>query len=323
MAKTSSRLGRGLSSLIAGGTTSEPASSSEVAKPSGALSVIPDEEPDSFATPKMETDANTTEKLVEVSLDSLVANPYQPRKVIEPETIRELASSIASEGLLQPVVARKVGDKFELVAGERRWRAHQLLGKSKILVRVLPTSDVSSASLSLIENLQREGLNAIEEALGYNSLVVDFNLTQANVAERVGKSRTHVTNLIRLLQLDDELKVLLSSRKLNVGHAKVLLGIEDKDLRNEIGKKAAKEGWSVRQCENAVEDIKNPLQFANKQNLRSSNQLFANFAKLAEKSLDRKVSIKSDSMGKGNISLNFTGESDLIELLNMLGVTSK
>jgi ParB family chromosome partitioning protein len=323
MAKTSSRLGRGLSSLIAGGTTSEPASSSEVAKPSGALSVIPDEKPDSFATPKMETDANTTEKLVEVSLDSLVANPYQPRKVIEPETIRELASSIASEGLLQPVVARKVGDKFELVAGERRWRAHQLLGKSKILVRVLPTSDVSSASLSLIENLQREGLNAIEEALGYNSLVVDFNLTQANVAERVGKSRTHVTNLIRLLQLDDELKVLLSSRKLNVGHAKVLLGIEDKDLRNEIGKKAAKEGWSVRQCENAVEDIKNPLQFANKQNLRSSNQLFANFAKLAEKSLERKVSIKSDSMGKGNISLNFTGESDLIELLNMLGVTSK
>ena len=323
MAKTSSRLGRGLSSLIAGGTTSEPASSSEVAKPSGALSVIPDVEPDSLATPKMETDANTTEKLVEVALDSLVANPYQPRKVIEPETIRELASSIASEGLLQPVVARKVGDKFELVAGERRWRAHQLLGKSKILVRVLPTSDVSSASLSLIENLQREGLNAIEEALGYNSLVVDFNLTQANVAERVGKSRTHVTNLIRLLQLDDELKVLLSSRKLNVGHAKVLLGIEDKDLRNEIGKKAAKEGWSVRQCENAVEDIKNPLQFANKQNLRSSNQLFANFAKLAEKSLDRKVSIKSDSMGKGNISLNFTGESDLIELLNMLGVTSK
>ena len=323
MAKTSSRLGRGLSSLIAGGNTPEPVSSSEVAKPSGALSVIADDEPDSLTTSKMETDANTTEKLVEVSLGSLVANPYQPRKVIEPETIRELASSIASEGLLQPVVARKVGDKFELVAGERRWRAHQLLGKSKILVRVLPTSDVSSASLSLIENLQREGLNAIEEALGYNSLVVDFNLTQANVAERVGKSRTHVTNLIRLLQLDDELKVLLSSRKLNVGHAKVLLGIEDKDLRNEIGKKAAEEGWSVRQCENAVEDIKNPLQFAHKQNLRSSNQLFANFAKLAEKSLERKVSIKSDSMGKGNISLNFTGESDLIELLNLLGVTSK
>ena len=323
MAKTSSRLGRGLSSLIAGGNTPEPVSSSEVAKPSGALSVIADDEPDSLTTSKMETDANTTEKLVEVSLGSLVANPYQPRKVIEPETIRELASSIASEGLLQPVVARKVGDKFELVAGERRWRAHQLLGKSKILVRVLPTSDVSSASLSLIENLQREGLNAIEEALGYNSLVVDFNLTQANVAERVGKSRTHVTNLIRLLQLDDELKVLLSSRKLNVGHAKVLLGIEDKDLRNEIGKKAAEEGWSVRQCENAVEDIKNPLQFAHKQNLRSSNQHFANFAKLAEKSLERKVSIKSDSMGKGNISLNFTGESDLIELLNLLGVTSK
>ena len=188
---------------------------------------------------------------------------------------------------------------------------------------MLPTSDVSSASLSLIENLQREGLNPIEEALGYNSLVEDFNLTQANVAERVGKSRTHVTNLIRLLQLDDELKILLSSRKLNVGHAKVLLGIEDKNLRNQIGKKAAEEGWSVRQCENAVDDIKNPQQFANKQIPRSSSQLFSNFAKLAEASLERKVSIKSDPMGKGNISLNFADESDLIHLLNMLGVTGK
>jgi len=322
MAKSSSRLGRGLGSLIAGGTTPKQETSVEVTKPSNTI-LIPEDKPDNLAAPNPEAEDDNIEKLVEVSLDSLVANPYQPRKVIEPETIRELASSIASEGLLQPVVARKVGEKFELIAGERRWRAHQLLGKSKILVRVLPTSDVSSASLSLIENLQREGLNPIEEALGYNSLVEDFNLTQANVAERVGKSRTHVTNLIRLLQLDDELKILLSSRKLNVGHAKVLLGIEDKDLRNQIGKKAAEEGWSVRQCENAVDDIKNPQQFANKQISRSSSQLFANFAKLAEASLERKVSIKSDPMGKGNISLNFADESDLIHLLNMLGVTGK
>ena len=322
MAKSSSRLGRGLGSLIAGGTTPKQETSVEVTKPSNTI-LIPEDKPDNLAAPNPEAEDDNIEKLVEVSLDSLVANPYQPRKVIEPETIRELASSIASEGLLQPVVARKVGEKFELIAGERRWRAHQLLGKSKILVRVLPTSDVSSASLSLIENLQREGLNPIEEALGYNSLVEDFNLTQANVAERVGKSRTHVTNLIRLLQLDDELKILLSSRKLNVGHAKVLLGIEDKDLRNQIGKKAAEEGWSVRQCENAVDDIKNPQQFANKQIPRSSSQLFSNFAKLAEASLERKVSIKSDPMGKGNISLNFADESDLIHLLNMLGVTGK
>lgn len=322
MAKSSSRLGRGLGSLIAGGTTPKQETSVEVTKPSNTI-LIPEDKPDNLAAPNPEAEDDNIEKLVEVSLDSLVANPYQPRKVIEPETIRELASSIASEGLLQPVVARKVGEKFELIAGERRWRAHQLLGKSKILVRVLPTSDVSSASLSLIENLQREGLNPIEEALGYNSLVEDFNLTQANVAERVGKSRTHVTNLIRLLQLDDELKILLSSRKLNVGHAKVLLGIEDKNLRNQIGKKAAEEGWSVRQCENAVDDIKNPQQFANKQISRSSSQLFSNFAKLAEASLERKVSIKSDPMGKGNISLNFADESDLIHLLNMLGVTGK
>lgn len=319
MAKVSSRLGRGLGSLISGGSTSVDNSS---------------QENQSIEEPRVSNlDANTENKniqnvdsltentLIEVPLDQIVPNPYQPRKVIEPDAIRELAESISSEGLLQPIVARRVNDKFELVAGERRWRAHQLLEKSKILVRVLSTSDISSASLALIENLQREGLNPIEEAYGYYSLINEFNLTQTDVAERVGKSRTYITNLIRLLQLDDELKVLLSSKKISVGHAKVLLGIEDVKVRNDIGKKAAEEGWTVRQCEKEVEAIKNPKSSSSDLKSNALNLQYANFAKLAEASLKRKVSIKSDPSGTGKISLNFNDESDLLILLKKLGVS--
>ena len=316
MAKVSSRLGRGLGSLIAGGATPVDKSSQEnqsIEEP-GVSNLDANIENKNIQY----VDSQTENTLIEVLLDQIVPNPYQPRKVIEPDAIRELAESIRSEGLLQPIVARRVDDKFELVAGERRWRAHQLLKEKKILVRVLSASDISSASLALIENLQREGLNPIEEAYGYYSLINEFNLTQTDVAERVGKSRTYITNLIRLLQLDDELKVLLSSKKISVGHAKVLLGIEDIKVRNEIGKKAAEEGWTVRQCEKEVEAIKNPKSSSRADAL---NLQYVNFAKLAEASLKRKVSIKSDPLGAGKISLNFKDETDLLILLNKLGVS--
>ena len=316
MTKVSSRLGRGLGSLIAGGATPVDKSSQEnqsIEEP-GVSNLDANIKNKNIQY----VDSQTENTLIEVPLNQIVPNPYQPRKVIEPDAIRELAESIRSEGLLQPIVARRVDDKFELVAGERRWRAHHLLKEKKILVRVLSASDISSASLALIENLQREGLNPIEEAYGYYSLINEFNLTQTDVAERVGKSRTYITNLIRLLQLDDELKVLLSSKKISVGHAKVLLGIEDIKVRNEIGKKAAEEGWTVRQCEKEVEAIKNPKSSSRADAL---NLQYVNFAKLAEASLKRKVSIKSDPLGAGKISLNFKDETDLLILLNKLGVS--
>jgi ParB family chromosome partitioning protein len=319
MAKVSSRLGRGLGSLISGGST--PVDNSSQENQSIEEPRVSNLDANTENKNIQNVDSQTENTLIEVPLDQIVPNPYQPRKVIEPDAIRELAESISSEGLLQPIVARRVNDKFELVAGERRWRAHQLLEKSKILVRVLSTSDISSASLALIENLQREGLNPIEEAYGYYSLINEFNLTQTDVAERVGKSRTYITNLIRLLQLDDELKVLLSSKKISVGHAKVLLGIEDVKVRNDIGKKAAEEGWTVRQCEKEVEAIKNPKSSSSDLKSNALNLQYANFAKLAEASLKRKVSIKSDPSGTGKISLNFNDESDLLILLKKLGVS--
>ena len=320
MSKTSSRLGRGLGSLIAGGTESKPVS------PSVPLSNLDNQQPVSSSIPAITSNktenieiGNQTESLIEIPIDSLVPNPYQPRKVIEPEAISELAASIQAEGLLQPVVARKVGDVYELVAGERRWRAHQHLGRDKILVRVLSATDLSSASLSLIENLQREGLNPVEEAMGFHSLVNEFNLTQAKVAERVGKSRAHVANLLRLLQLDDELKVFLSSGKLSIGHAKVLLGVEDLKARNMLGKKIVEEGLTVRQCESAVEALRNPQQNFKKPNSRNK-RVFSNFEKNAQQSLNRKVTIQSDHSGNGKVTLSFSDETDLVQLLENIGV---
>ena len=156
--------------------------------------------------------------------------------------------------------------------------------------------------------------------MGYNSLINEFNLTQAKVAERVGKSRAHIANLLRILNLDDELKVLLSSQKLSIGHAKVLLSLDDIQARNILGKKVADEGLTVRQCELAVDEIRNPDKFS-KQTNYSQNKQFSNFAKLAQNSLKRKVAINSDRNGKGKVSLSFDNESDLKFLLETLGVS--
>ena len=261
--------------------------------------------------PKVEQASN---QLQELAIDQVVPNPHQPRKVIDPEAIRDLAASIESEGLLQPIVVRPTDKGYELIAGERRWRAHQYLEKPTILARLLDASDLSSASLSLIENLQREELNPVEEALGYQSLVSDFNLTQAEVAERMGKSRTHITNLMRLLQLDGELKRLLADGELSVGHAKVLLSIEDPKHRLSIGQQAVLEGWTVRQTEDALSrglvQTGAPLQRKN-----SSSIQYEELSRLTARATGRRVKIKSTATGKGTISFSFKDESDLRTLL--------
>ena len=187
------------------------------------------------------------------------------------------------------------------------------------MARLLDASDLSSASLSLIENLQREELNPVEEALGYQSLVSDFNLTQAEVAERMGKSRTHITNLMRLLQLDGELKRLLAEGELSVGHAKVLLSIEDPKHRLSIGQQAVLEGWTVRQTEDALSrglvQTGAPLQRKN-----SSSVHYEELSKVTARTTGRKVKIKSTSTGKGVISFSFKDESDLRTLLTKFEV---
>lgn len=308
------RLGRGLGSLIEGGGVGTAHSQKPVlpiSKPVSEKVLVTEEVTISPPEPKVEQASN---QLQELAIDLVVPNPHQPRKVIDPEAIRDLAASIESEGLLQPIVVRPTDKGYELIAGERRWRAHQYLDKPSILARLLDASDLSSASLSLIENLQREELNPVEEALGYQSLVSDFNLTQAEVAKRMGKSRTHITNLMRLLQLDGELKRLLADGELSVGHAKVLLSIEDPKHRLSIGQQAVLEGWTVRQIEEALTrglaQTGAPLQRKN-----SSSIQYEELLKATTRATGRRVKIKSTATGKGTISFSFKDESDLRTLL--------
>ena len=319
MSKTTSRLGRGLGSLISGGAQTFQEPKVEVRKqtpvPTSSVSLA-EKEAQSSTVQKSSADNS---QLLEIGTKQIVPNPYQPRKTIDPESIKELAASIEAEGLLQPVVVRKILDDYQLIAGERRWRAHQLLKREKILARIMTTTEISSASLSLIENLQREGLNPLEESMGYHSLVNEFGLTQAKVAERVGKSRTYITNTMRFIQLDEELRNFLADGKISPGHAKVLLGVTDANVRISLGNQIVKNGWSVRRCE---EEIQNLSLEQNHAISRSSarNAEFAPLAQKATKILSRKVKIQSNPGGNGRISFSFESESDLKSLLDRLGV---
>jgi ParB family chromosome partitioning protein len=318
MSKPASRLGRGLGSLISGGTSSANEPSALVAStPLPTESAKPDPIKSSSVSSDHSSDKDT--ELLEIGTHQIVPNPYQPRKTIDPESIKELAASIESEGLLQPVVVRKILDDYQLIAGERRWRAHQFLKRDKILARVMTTTEISSASLSLIENLQREGLNPLEESMGYHSLVSEFGLTQAKVAERVGKSRSYITNTMRFLQLEEELRNFLADGKISPGHAKVLLGINDPKIRISLAEEIVKNGWSVRRCEEEIQKLSIE---ANK-GLSNSSARNAEFAPLAQKAtsvLNRKVKIQADPSGNGKITFSFQDEIDLKTLLDTLGV---
>ena len=318
MSKPASRLGRGLGSLISGGTSSANEPSALVAStPLPAESTKPDLIKSSSVSSDRRSGKDT--ELLEIGTHQIVPNPYQPRKTIDPESIKELAASIESEGLLQPVVVRKILDDYQLIAGERRWRAHQFLKRDKILARVMTTTEISSASLSLIENLQREGLNPLEESMGYHSLVSEFGLTQAKVAERVGKSRSYITNTMRFLQLEEELRNFLADGKISPGHAKVLLGINDPKIRISLAEEIVKNGWSVRRCEEEIQK----LSIEGNKGLSKSSARNAEFAPLAQKAtsvLNRKVKIQADPSGNGKITFSFQDEIDLKTLLDTLGV---
>ena len=190
----------------------------------------------------------------EIPVHLVEPSPYQPRKDMDPGQLKELAESIRAEGLLQPIVVRKAGEKFQLIAGERRWRAFQQLKIKTIPARILEASDASSATLTLIENLQREGLNPIDEAYGYASLIRDFDLTQEQASERVGKGPGHRGQLAAAAFARRRDPGLPGKGLLSVGHAKVLLGVEDAARRGVVARRVIEEGLSVRALEKLAQD---------------------------------------------------------------------
>jgi ParB family transcriptional regulator, chromosome partitioning protein len=260
---------------------------------------------------------------LEIQVHLVEPSPYQARREIAPEQLAELAESIRSEGLLQPIVVRRHGDKFQLIAGERRWRAFQLLKIRSIPARVVEASDASAASIGLIENLQREGLNAIEEALGFASLVRDFDLTQETAAERVGKSRASVANALRLLSLDAEIQGYIAKDLLSVGHAKVLLGVEDVPTRSMLARRVIEEGLSVRHTEKLGKSGKSP----GSSRPPSRKKALAARDAAAVDSIEKKLTSHLGARvavihtpKKGRIVIEYRGNEDLQRLLEKLGV---
>lgn len=313
--KTQSRLGRGLGALIASGTK-KPEPASAAAKPGAA------------AAPAVTAAPPKPEGFAEIPVAQIEPNPHQPRKAIEPAALAELAESIRAEGLLQPIVVRKVGEKYQLIAGERRWRAHQHLKAKTIPARIVTATDASSAAIALIENMQREDLNPMEEAFGYASLIRDFNLTQELAAERVGKARASVANALRLLQLDAETQGFLSKKLISVGHAKVLLGLENAAERQLLARRAIEEGLSVRVLEQLVQRRRAaaaaPGVAVGGNGARAVPAAEATAIASIEKKLtshfNARVALKH-SPKKGKIVIEYQGNTDLQRILDRLGVS--
>ena len=276
----------------------------------------------------LEDDARRPDEAAEyrdLSIDAIVPNPFQPRRDFNEEHLAELADSIGSEGLLQPIVVRKDGDAYQLIAGERRWRACQQLNLRTIPARIVEASDASSATISLIENLQREGLNPIEEAIGFASLLRDFDLTQEQVGERVGKNRATIANALRLLQLDKEVQGYLRMGRLSQGHAKALLSIEDKAQRAVLARRIVELGCSVRETERLAKQVRNGRgQSGPKAGAAKSPAQEAAITALEGKISKRfktRVAIKH-APKKGRIIIEYFGNDDLTRILDEMGVNT-
>ena len=221
-------LGKGLSALIPAGLPGESTSSDDAGSERARLDELP--------------------------IDAIVPNPNQPRMHFDEESLSDLASSIREIGVLQPILVRPVGDGYELLAGERRWRAARRAGLAVIPAVIRTTDDLGSVERALVENLHRQDLSPLEEAAAYQQLIEDFHFTHEQVATRVGKSRSAVTNMLRPLSLPASIQHLLADGRLSAGHAKALLGTPDRAFQEQLARRAATEGWPVRAVEEAVRD---------------------------------------------------------------------
>ena len=331
MAQSKNRLGRGLGGLISGSATKAASTKSvetSTPKPSKNIQAKakPNPKPRVGASSVQKKKEANTQGLRDLAIQSIVPNPYQPRRDIADKQVEELAQSIQSEGLLQPIVVRKVGSKFEIIAGERRLRAFKFLKRKSIPCRIIEASDASSASLALIENLQRENLNPIDEALGYASLLRDFDLTQEAAAERVGKGRATVANALRLLGLNEEIQGFISRRLLSTGHAKVLLSLKEDAQRNVLARKIIEGNMSVRESEKVVKHMQSPSQASSHTTGENpakgaEHTAIIDLKKRIEKHFNTNVSIKHGKK-KGRLILEYFGNEDLDRLLDLLGINN-
>ena len=262
--------------------------------------------------------ATATEDASEIPIDLIDPSSLQPRTVFDEAKLAELAQSITANGVVQPLLLRRKGPRYELIAGERRWRAAQLAGLLKVPALIRSVSDDKVLELALIENIQREDLNPIEEARAYKKLIDTVGLTQETVAERVGRDRSYVTNYLRLLKLPNDLQDLLQRGKLSTGHARALLGTEHVEVQRRLARKVIDQDLSVRATEQLVRQTVEPRQ---RKPGRAAQVVDPN-VRAAESKLRRQfgtqVRIVTDDSGRGKIEFEFYNATDLDRLYSLL-----
>lgn len=259
-------------------------------------------------------------RINEVAIEQIEANPNQPRREFDPNALNELAQSIREIGIIQPITLRQVDDnKFQIIAGERRWRASQIAGLTAIPAYIRTISDESVMEMALVENIQREDLNAIEIALAYQHLLENDGMTQEKVSDRVGKSRAAIANYLRLLRLPAQIQLALQKKEIDMGHARSLLSLESPSMQIKLFKEIMKNGYSVRKVEQIVSEMKAGEDLGNAtKKAAAKNQLPAEFDVLKTRLssfLGSKVQMACSANGKGKITIPFNNEEDLERLM--------
>lgn len=264
--------------------------------------------------------AETKEKSAEtiVAITKVEPNRKQPRKYFDEDALQELADSIKQFGLLQPILVQDRKDYYEIIAGERRWRAARLAGLKEVPVIIKNYTDQEIVEIALIENIQREDLNPIEEAQAYKRLLEEFNLKQDEVAERVSKSRAAVTNSIRLLKLNDKVQQMVIDDMISTGHARALLAVEDEEEQYALAQKIFDEKLSVREIEKLVKNLHKPAK-AKKLDDKALQAIYLDIEDRLKQRLSTKVAVTSKGEGAGKIEIEFYSHEDLDRILEMIG----
>lgn len=303
MAVKKGGLGKGLDSLI----QSSPSRPKTASKPEVKEKIV----------------EKVVEKVVEkpveqkIKLSLIEPNREQPRKKFDEEALQELSDSIKQYGIIQPLVVKKNADYYEIIAGERRWRAAKMAGLKEIPVIIKEYTEQEIVEISLIENIQRENLNPIEEAIAYKRLLDEFHLKQEEVAKRVAKSRTTVTNSLRLLKLDEKVQQMVIEEKLTSGHVRALLAIEDKNAQYNIAKKVYDEKLNVRDTEKLVKLVLSPKAPKVKKKL-THEEIYHDMEERMKEIFGSKVSIQRKSEHKGKIEIEYYSDEELERILDVM-----
>lgn len=273
-----------------------------------------------ISTEAVRTQGSST--ISEIPLDQIEPNPAQPRSLFDEDSLHELAASIHEIGIIQPITLRQTAEnRFQIIAGERRWRASQMAGLKTIPAYIRTIKDENVMEMALVENIQREDLNPIEISLAYEHLLETPGTTQEQVSQRVGKSRTAITNYLRLLKLPAQVQMALQKREIDMGHARALLGIDSPSTQLKVFREIVKNGWSVRKVEEMVQHLKNGDDIeSGKKKIQAKSQLPEEFGLLRDRLsgfLHAPVQLTCSSKGKGKISIPFSNEKELERIMGL------